>query len=250
LFKGDKVTITSLNSNSQIVTIDLTGVTANTSATLYFDLLGFGTRDSSITIDDVKLFTDTQPIPVTSNDVVITNQNTPLTLDLTQITNNDTNINQIQIINQPTHGTITQNPNGQLTYKPVSSYVGNDSFTYLGFSPDGQISNLSTVNITVNNVAPTIEQILIPSTSQEGQNIQLSATAQDGGSPNNLTYTWNLGDGSNPITGREIAHTFADNGTYNVTLTVTDKDGGSTHQTTVDNVAPIVGITAPVNNIN
>jgi DNA/RNA endonuclease G (NUC1) len=212
IHKSDKVTITALGNNSSIVTIDLTQITPTTQATLYFNLLGFGARTSTVTIDDVKLFTDTQPIPITNNDVVITNQNTPLILDINQITNNDTNINQIQIINQPTHGTITQNPNGQITYKPVSTYVGNDSFTYLGFSPDGQISNLSTVNITVNNVAPTIDSVTIPSTSKEGQNIQLSATAQDGGSPNNLTYTWNLGDGSNPISSREITHPFTDNG--------------------------------------
>jgi PKD domain len=58
------------------------------------------------------------------------------------------------------------------TYTPDPTYVGNDSFTYLGFGSDGQISNLATVNLTINN----------------------------------------------------IAHTYTDNGNYQVTLTVTDKD--------------------------
>jgi PKD repeat protein len=95
--------------------------------------------------------------------------------------------------------------------------------------------------------------VVIPSTINEGQTIQLSATARDGGSSDNLAYSWNFGDGSDSKNGRNIAHTFADNGTYDVTLTVTDKDGGTTEQTTqvkVDNVAPTVNITSPVNEID
>jgi DNA/RNA endonuclease G (NUC1) len=125
IHKSDKVTITALTNNSSIVTIDLTQITP-TQATLYFNLLGFGARTSTVTIDDVKLFTDTQPIPVTKNDTLVTNQNTPLTFTTTQLTTNDTNVTQIQIINQPTHGTLTQTPDGKLTYTPVPTYVGND----------------------------------------------------------------------------------------------------------------------------
>jgi PKD domain/Bacterial Ig domain len=253
IHKSDKVTITALGNNSSIITIDLTGVTPTTQATLYFNLIGFGARTSTVTIDDVKLFTDSQPIPVTNNDTLVTNQNTPLTLDPTQLTTNDTNVTQLQIINQPIHGTLTQAPDGKLTYTPIPTYVGNDSFTYLGFGSDGQISNLATVNLTINNLPPTIETLTISTNIKEGQNIQLSATATDGGSSTNLTYTWNLGDGTNPIVGRNIAHTFIDNGNYDVTLTVTDADGGSTQQITtvkVDNLAPIVNLTVPTTTLN
>ncbi len=253
IHKSDKVTITALGNNSSIVTIDLTQVTPSTQATLYFNLLGFGAKTSTVTIDDVKLFTDTQPIPVTKNDTLTTNQNTPLTLTTTQLTTNDTNVTQIQIINQPTHGTLTQTTDGKLTYQPIPTYVGNDSFTYLGFGSDGQISNLATVNLTVNNLPPTIQTLTIPTKINEGQTIQLSATATDGGNSNNLTYSWNLGDGTNPIVGSNIAHTYTDNGNYDITITVTDKDGGSTQQTTtvkVDNLAPIVNLTAPTTSLN
>jgi Bacterial Ig domain len=176
IHKSDKVTITALGNNSSIVTIDLTQITPSTQATLYFNLLGFGARTSTVTIDDVKLFTDTQPIPVTRNDTLTLDQNTPLTLDPTQLTTNDTNVTQIQIINQPTHGTLTQTSDGKLTYQPIPTYVGNDSFTYLGFGTDGQISNLATVNLTVNNLAPTIETLTIPTKINEGQTIAYTYT--------------------------------------------------------------------------
>ena len=47
-----------------VVTVDLTGVPAGKSVTLYFDLLGFGAVDSSVTIDNVRL------LPVDGAEVV------------------------------------------------------------------------------------------------------------------------------------------------------------------------------------
>jgi large repetitive protein len=236
------------NTDERTVTIDLAGIAGNTEAMLYFDLLSFGSGASHVTIDNVKVFT--QAAPQLQNANLATNQATGLDIPLP----NGVTFNSIELGTQPQHGTVIRNPlDGKITYTPKSDYVGTDSFTYLGFSPDGQISNPATINITVNNVAPKIDSVVIPPTVKEGQNVQLQATASDGGSSSNLTYSWNLGDGSNPIVGQNIAHTFADNGTYNVTLTVTDKDGGISQQTTqvlVDNVAPTVNITAPVNAID
>jgi hypothetical protein len=80
---------TALENNSSIVTTDLTQITPTTQVTLYFNLLGFDARTSTVPIDDVKLFTDTQPILVTNNDT---------------LTTNDTNVNQIQIIDRSTYG--------------------------------------------------------------------------------------------------------------------------------------------------
>jgi hypothetical protein len=105
-----------------------------------------------ITIDDVKLFT--------------TNQNTTLTFN--------------PIIDRPQYGTLNVPLNPFFTYTPDSNYVGSDRFTYIGFDADGQVSNLTTVNITINNVAPTIETVLIPNQIKEGQTVELSATAKDG----------------------------------------------------------------------
>jgi hypothetical protein len=56
---------TPFNLNSE--TIDLTTVPANTLALLSFDLLGFGSQNGYVTIDDVRLFTDNNtPIATTA----------------------------------------------------------------------------------------------------------------------------------------------------------------------------------------
>jgi Bacterial cadherin-like domain len=157
IHKSDKVTITALTNNSSIVTIDLTQITPTTQATLYFNLLGFGARTSTVTIDDVKLFTDTQPIPVTKNDTLTLDQNTPLTLDPTQLTTNDTNVSQIQIINQPTHGTLTQTPDGKLTYQPNPTP-----------STSGMTASLTSASVATDK-SPTSPPSTSPSTTSHPQ---------------------------------------------------------------------------------
>ena len=90
-----------------------------------------------------------------------------------------------------------------------------------------------TVVAKVDNVAPTIANILKPATINEGQSATFSATATDPGTKDTLTYSWNFGDNTTAVIGSTATHTFADNGNYNVILTVTDKDGAATTQTVV-----------------
>jgi hypothetical protein len=55
------------------------------------------------------------------------------------------------LANSPTHGALTLDPNGSLSYVPDAGFIGTDAFTYL--ANDGKaLSNLATVTITV--VAP------------------------------------------------------------------------------------------------
>ncbi|WP_275575364.1 Ig-like domain-containing protein, partial [Methylocucumis oryzae] len=59
-------------------------------------------------------------------------------------------------VTTPSHGTVTLNADGTVTYTPNPGYTGNDSFSYTVTSPDG-ITETATVNIVVNpvNHAPT-----------------------------------------------------------------------------------------------
>jgi hypothetical protein len=49
-YKSNKVTITPLTATSEVVSIDISDITPETKATLYFNLLGFGPRTSTVTI--------------------------------------------------------------------------------------------------------------------------------------------------------------------------------------------------------
>lgn len=74
-----------------------------------------------------------------------------------------------------------------------------------------------------------------------------TATAIDvAGAADPLTYVWDFGDGSPVVSGVDLtstAHAYADNGSYALTLTVSDGDGGTiadTRTIVIDNVSPTV----------
>ena len=70
----------------------------------------------------------------------------------------------------------------------------------------------------------------------------------DPGGDTNLTYTWDFGDGSPEATGLTTTHTFQSNGSYTVTLTVTNSSGISGQASTVITVGPtppVATITSP-----
>jgi PKD repeat protein len=134
------------------------------------------------------------------------------------------------------------------TVNHVFANNGTYTVTLTVTDKDGSITS-QTTTATVNNVAPTITNIVKPTQVNEGRAATFSVKAKDPGKADTLTYSWDFGDNTQPVVGRNVTHTFADNRTYTVILTVTDKDGGTTSQTTVvkvNNVAPtIVNITKP-----
>ncbi|MEL7405900.1 MAG: PKD domain-containing protein [Cyanobacteria bacterium J06558_2] len=92
----------------------------------------------------------------------------------------------------------------------------------------GSITN-RTMSVRVNNVAPTITEIQGERTIDLGTSLSLTALAQDPGN-DTLSYSWDLGDASELITGTAINYDFTDPGTYTVTLRVNDDDGGTDTQ--------------------
>jgi RTX calcium-binding nonapeptide repeat (4 copies)/PKD domain len=108
---------------------------------------------------------------------------------------------------------------------------------------DGGSVNLSQ-NISVTNVAPSNATITgAPTTSPEGTAISMTGSATDPGSADTFTYAWTVKKGDATVTtgtGSAFNFTPADNGTYSVSLVVTDDDGG---------VAPTVSKTITVTNV-
>ena len=231
--------------NSHTVSVDISHLAPGTEATLYFDLLGFGAVDSIVLIDDVLLTDSSLATPIAVDDTSTLNQGETVTIDvLTNDSDPDGTIipASLQIQTQPDNGTAILLPDGTISYLPDSGFAGGDSFTYTVQDNDGQSSNPATVDITVNNLAPKIDDIQLPDTIIEGTEITISAIASDSGN-DELTYTWTI-DGQTTNTQQPtISQTFVDNGIYNATLTVTDPYGGSDSQTfdiIVDNAAPTV----------
>jgi hypothetical protein len=110
-----------------------------------------GTADSNtatvtITVNPVN------DAPVAVDDTYSTRENAPLTVPAPGVLGNDhdTELDPLTaaIAVGPTHGTVTLNADGSLTYTPAASFLGTDTFTYV--ANDGtDYSNTATVTITV-----------------------------------------------------------------------------------------------------
>ncbi len=96
-----------------------------------------------------------------------------------------------------------------------------------------------------NNHAPVAS--IAPATGIEGSQIAFSAAASSDADGDALTYSWDFGDGSATGSGVAPSHTYADNGTYVVTLTVNDGhvSTSATANVSVANAPPSTRIVAP-----
>jgi hypothetical protein len=159
--------------------------------------------------------------------------------------------------------TVTRNgaayalPAGTVTNAADFSFTPTDDGTYVvGLTvaeADGD-SGSTSQTVTVTNVPPTVTITGNPGTSPEGSSVALGTTVTDPGAADmsaGFTYAWAVTKNGSPFaqsTASSPTFTFTpdDNGNYQVTVTATDEDGGSSSATTplvVTNVPPTVAIT-------
>ncbi len=130
------------------------------------DLDFYGLDSFTYTISDGNGETDNTTVtivvaaindpPIAVNDTTITNEDQPITLN---VTINDTDIEgdplQVVIVTQGGNGSVINNNNGTLTYVPFANYSGIDTFTYTITDGNGGISTASVmVTIVPVNDAP------------------------------------------------------------------------------------------------
>ncbi len=158
-----------------------------------------------------------------------------------------------------TAGTVTLS-GGVATVKGNHGYVDNGSYAVKVQIADGGGSfgddNASPATATVTNVAPTAALSNVPTTSPEGTAITVTGTSFDPGTADTLTYSYSVtrngvaysASNVGPTLNRSSTYTFtpSTNGSYVVSLFVTDKDGSVSSTTTssinVTDVAPTVAL--------
>ena len=155
-------------------------------------------------------------------------------------------------------GVVTES-DGSGTVAGSHVYADNGTYTVqVCVTDDDLAETCDTLDITVDNVAPTVGAGA-DQTVDEGTTVTLDpATFDDPGTADTHTAAIEWGDGSPAEAGVVIesngsgtvagSHVYADNGTYAVEVCVTDDDLAETCDTldvTVDNVAPTVTLTGP-----
>ena len=134
-------------------------------------------------------------------------------------------------------------PNGTGT-TVTHSYADNGSYTVTTTVEDDDGGTIATSgSVTIDNVSPSLTQTSIPSSGDEGETLNFEATATDPGN-DTITTSWDFGDGSPTVQGTPTDHSWADEGSYTLVLTVSDEDGGSEElqsTITISNLAPSIG---------
>ena len=106
-------------------------------------------------------------------------------------------------------------------------------------------TDTDSMTVTVANVAPTAV-LGGPSTGMVGETLQFTGSADDVGANDELTLKWDFGDGTSVIMGENVDHVYVLAGIYDVTLTVSDNDGGQVVKTAeVDIGAPVAFMSGP-----
>ena len=140
------------------------------------------------------------------------------------------------------------------TFSLSHLYTDNGTYNVTVTVDDGTASGSDGVVVTVNNVAPVVSAGA-DATINEGGTFAQNGSFTDPGT-DTWTATVDYGDGSGvqslALSGKDfsLSHTYADNGSYTVIVTVTDDDTGTDSDdvlVTVSNVAPtITSVTVPL----
>ena len=131
---------------------------------------------------------------------------------------------------------------GNVSYARNTTHTYSDNGTYtvtLTVTDNCTATDMKTKEIRILNTPPHVEFTYDPSAPTDMDNITFDDNSSDIDGTI-VNWTWDFGDGNGSYQ-QNPTHQYADNGTYDVTLNVTDDDG-DTNETSiellVENVAP------------
>lgn len=146
------------------------------------------TDSETISIDVTELDNP----PVLSNDVVSTDEDTPVTFNPfdNDTEDNSFDFSTINIVSQPSSGTLNfSTANGEMTYTPNANFNGADQAQYQVKDDAGADSNIATINFTINSVndLPVFDSTPITSVIEGEQYNYQVVTSDVEGDPLTLT---------------------------------------------------------------
>jgi len=127
------------------------------------------------------------------------------------------------------------------TRKVFHTYQDSGNFEIVIHAHDGSTSVEESFQINVRNMNPTILNIMMDETVNEGDELSFNVQYQDVPlDMDGISVRWIFPDGI--LEGNFVQYTFEDDGEFLISVEVKDDDGGSTMEqrmVTVQNVAPI-----------
>jgi hypothetical protein len=193
--------------------------------------------------------TEVNDIPVANNDTVTLDEDSSFVINvLENDVDSSLDVTTVQIDTNPNNGTVSVNSEtGEVTYTPNSNFFGSDSFTYTVADTNGAVSNVGTVDLTVNSVndLPVANNDTV--TTLENQAVVINVLDNDSDVENEIDPTTVVID-TNPGSGTVSINSETGEITYTPN---TDFSGSDSFRYTVEDVtggiSNIADVTVNVN---
>ncbi|MEM7455662.1 MAG: Ig-like domain-containing protein [Planctomycetota bacterium] len=208
----------------------------------------FGTDSFTYTVTDAHGQTETANVTVTVTaeddtvaDVIATNEDTPVTLNVFANDNFEGPVSLVNVIGA-SNGSLSINASGDVTYTPDDDYFGLETLTYTALDSHGN-SETNTISITINPEDDTAADSV---TTNEDNPVSINVLANDNfEGPVTLTNVTGAANGAvsfnaaGDVTYTPDADFF---GTETLTYTVTEDNGTTETETLTITINPVSDI--------